>query len=485
MSGGSTLSSASWIEYIESTMTPQEREAILRELHRSLDQRWRPEDVAQKAVALLDLEPSERKTLDKAAQAARENFWFTMSRDFQRPCDMSRQLSVAEELFGRNINFAPDDVRQIEAWIRGAEEVIGKTFGRNDFKHDRLSKPERRSAGIDLSRRQYNKRFRLAVRLENKARTLAREQFKRALTLASKNRLAARVTWEDFSSDVDTACFIAYYVARCNLRSLFTNTSQARPYDEICDTLMRRCVRYEEATNWWAVAHVLPASEVLRHLDDEQKGVLLADYFNLMGEAASLLKELWDRNDFREDMVVRRGNDSTTWNVTAGAWNKLRDGWFSLLYDLGMLDAVEQMCPGKVLRLMAADVARWHRQSGGDLHPDTSVWKELPRPWAVLAGETACPKSLVESVCAQHGLDPVKSGWSAPKPGRTVERFAPTPELVHGVAVASPLLAVVFRKAGIFSGKQAKRDIPTATVDEIRRRHRVQQEQRGTNPSAV
>jgi hypothetical protein len=36
------------------------------------------------------------------------------------------------------------------------------------------------------------------------------------------------------------------------------------------------------------------------------------------------------------------------------------------------------MCPGKVLRLMAADVAWWHRQSGGGLHQDTAVWKELP-----------------------------------------------------------------------------------------------------------
>ena len=459
-------------------MAQQERDTILRELHRSLDQRWRPEDVAQKIVTLLDLSRSERATLEKAAQAGRDNFFFTMSKDFQRPSDMSRQLKVAEELFGKKVNFAADDVEQIEAWIKTTVQAIGKTFGRNDFKQDRLPKPERKKAGIDLSRRQYNKRFRLAVRLETKARKLAREQFKRALTLASKNRLAANITWEDFSSDLDSACFIAYYVARCNLRSLFTNKSQSRPYDEICDVLMQRCSRQTEATNWWAIAHVLPTSEVLCHLDDEQKGVLLADYFHLMGEAASFLKELWESNEFKEDMVVQRGNDSTTWNVTAGAWNKLRDGWFSLLYDMGMLDAVEQMCPGKVLRLIAADVAWWHRQSGGDLHQDTSVWKELPRPWVVLIGDVACPKSLVDSVCAKHGLDPVKSGWSAPKPGRTIERFTPTPELVYGVVVASPLLASVLRKAGVFSGKDVKRDIPASTVDEIRLRHRTQQEQR-------
>ena len=40
----------------------------------------------------------------------------------------------------------------------------------------------------------------------------------------------------------------------------------------------------------------------------------------------------------------------------------------------------------------------------------------------------------------------------------------------------SPLLAAVLRKAGVFTGKSVKRDVPTATVDEIRLRHRTQQE---------
>src|SRR5262249_23563515 len=159
------------------------------------------------------------------------------------------------------------------------------------FKQDRLPKPERKKAGIDISRRQYNKRFRLAVRLERKVLNLRREQFKRALTLASKNRLAANIAWEAFAADPNTACFLGYYVARFNLRSLFTNTSQVRPYDEICEVLMQRCNCQPETTNWWAIAHVLPNDEVIGHLDDEQKGVLLAEYFNLMNEAATFLKE--------------------------------------------------------------------------------------------------------------------------------------------------------------------------------------------------
>lgn len=130
---------------------------------------------------------------------------------------------------------------------------------------------------------------------------------------------------------------------------------------------MQRCNRQQEQTNWWAIAHVLPTPEVVRRLDDEQKGVLLAGFFNLMHETAAFMKELWTSNNFTNDMVVQKGNDSTTWNVTAGAWNKLRDGWFSLMYDLGMVEAVEKMCPGKAMRLIAADVAFWHRQSGGGI----------------------------------------------------------------------------------------------------------------------
>jgi hypothetical protein len=460
------------------------RESMLRELHQSLDERWRPEDVAQRIADLLKLSPAEQRTLGKAVEAGKSNFWFTMSKDFQRPVDMSRQLQVAEELFGRPFKFAADDVVRINEWVKKTELLIGKQFGRNDFKHDRLPCKERKKAGIDISRRQYNKRFRFAVRLERKARTLQREQFKRSLALASKNRLAARITWNDFSSDINSASFIAYYVARCNLRSLFTNNSQTRPYDEICDALMQRC-NSSESSNWWAIAHVLPTSDVLYHLDDEQKGVLLAEYFNLMSEVAQFLKELWESSDLSEDMVVRRGNDSTTWNVSAGAWNKLRDGWFGLMYDLGMLNAVEQMCPGKALRLMAADVVWWHRQSGNDLHQDTTVWKELPRPWDVMSGEVACPKALVDEICLRHGLDPEKSGWSAPQPGRIIDKFTPTPELVHGVVVASPILAAIFRKAGVFSGNKAIRAFPISTVNEIRARHWTQQEQRNQKKESL
>jgi hypothetical protein len=304
---------------------------------------------------------------------------------------------------------------------------------------------------MEISKRQYNKRFRLAVRMERKRTRVFREQRKRILTLASKSRLASQLKEQDFQ-DANTACFIAYYVSRCNLRSVFTNESQVRPFDEICDMLLKRC-QASTSTDWIAIAHVLPDPDVLANVSAIERGRLLGKYFELMHSAAELLREVWSVSNInRETMVVRRGNDSTTWNVTAGAWNKLRSGWFSLLFSLGLEDWIESMCPGKVLRLMAADVAAWHRASGGDLHSDTGAWCDLPLPWEVLRGEP-CSKSRVLRVCAKWNVDPVKSGWVAPPPERKVARCSPTPELVHGVEVESPQLAALLRSIGVFSGK--------------------------------
>src|SRR6185436_6373756 len=109
-------------------MTHNEQESILIELHRSLDERWRPEEVAQKIITILDLNPAERKILEKAAKLGPENSWSSMNNDFHRPPKMTRQLTVAEELFGKNFSFKADDVKQIEMWITALESDIGKKF---------------------------------------------------------------------------------------------------------------------------------------------------------------------------------------------------------------------------------------------------------------------------------------------------------------------------------------------------------------------
>jgi hypothetical protein len=158
-------------------------------------------------------------------------------------------------------------------------------------------------------------------------------------------------------------------------------------------------------------------------------------------------------------MTVQPGIDSSTWNTLAQAYNAARAGWINCLGAAGALDLLEVMCPGKAMRLMAADLAAWHRVTGGQADPDTLVWAELPKPWTVL--EDVGPRvdvDVVEYTCLKHGVDPRAKGWTAPRPTGEVVAWAPTPELVHGIEVSDPLWAGLLRKAGVFSGKKVKTD---------------------------
>jgi hypothetical protein len=47
------------------------------------------------------------------------------------------------------------------------------------------------------------------------------------------------------------------------------------------------------------------------------------------------------------------------------------------------------------MMLIAADLAAWHRSTGGGLHPDVGVWARLPLPWDVLAGRERCTRNDV------------------------------------------------------------------------------------------
>lgn len=154
-------------------------------------------------------------------------------------------------------------------------------------------------------------------------------------------------------------------------------------------------------------------------LSDAEKGELLGTWYAVLGDIAGLLREIWESSEFRrETMVVKRGNDSTTWNNTASAWNKARSAWIALLYAMGMDSVLDAICPGKVLRLMAADVVAWHHSAGGELDPDTRVWSEVPLPWQVLEGEVPCGRNVIASVCRKHRVDAATRGWIMPPPQR-------------------------------------------------------------------
>lgn len=455
----------------------------LKELHKTLNQRKRPEDVAQLVLEQLvgDLNTEEKRILNKAAKGSLKNtFWryTSMLQEFATAVGAEKQIKKAIEIFELNTNtdFDYNNVDEIEQFIAEVAPLIYKDVGQNNFISDRLNKEERKAKGLEISKRNYNKKWRLLKRLEKKLLKFKRELKKVAFQKISKHGLAHTIEYEDFSQDLNTACFIAYYNARCNLRSVFTNQSQDRPFDEISQMLLNRCkgvrvvkrygfMKSEEedkessSANWWAIAHIYPDQGVLMNLIDQQKGALLGKWTKILEEIAGLLSEIWNKSSLNKaTMVVKRGDDSTTWNNTAGAWNKARDSWINLIYAMGLDTILEEVCFGKVLRLMAADVVAWHQSSGGKIDPNTQVWNQLPLPWEVFTEQAKCTKAMVEECCKAAGIDAEKSGWIAPR-GHGVAMFKPTPELVHGVAIANPYLAKILKRHKYYSGKKGMKPI--------------------------
>lgn len=450
----------------------------IEQLYQTLSERKRPEDVAEMIMELAkeNLTTKEKLLLDKAAKGSltRNVFGYTsMLQFFAEAKGAGKQINKAIEIFKLDNKNKSDynSQKDIEDFINFVSPIIHKTVGKNDFKVDRLNKLQRKESGLDLSKRNYNKKWRLLTRIEKKLIKFIRESKKVEFQKIAKHGLAHSLDFTSFSSDINTACFIAYFNARCNLRSVFTNQSQDRAFDEISEMLLNRCKREEikffnffrkdktekpNNTNWWAISHVYVNQEVLSNLKDEQKGVLLGKWTTILQDIAELLDEVWSVSNInRETMIVRRGNDSTTWNNAAGAWNKARDNWMGLIYSLGVDYILDEICFGKVLRLMAADVVAWHYSSGGKLDPNTEVWNKIPLPWEVFNNKAECNKELVIKYCKQAGLDPEKSGWIAPRV-HGVSEFKPTPELVHGVSVSNPFLASVLKRHRYFSGNNTQ-----------------------------
>lgn len=431
---------------------------LIQALFDTINRRVQPEDVLdiiRKDESLFSFTPDEKHILDHAPK--RPAWWqSSMNQDFWKPATMNRQVRVAQSLIPNVAAPTGDSAPSVLAgYVRGLCEEIKAKPDHLDFKADRLDKTARRKQLAGMSRRQYNKRFRLLQRMERKAQKLHREWDKAELLQEAKSRLATHLTLEDIP-DLDTAAFVAYFTATLNRRSVFTAGKQESAYDKVADVFLARLKNSRKRKCWWAAAHVLTDADVITRLTDDQKGRLLGLWHAVLVKAAALLKGVNTTCAInRKTMVVKKGNDSSTWNAAAGAWNKCREGYVSVIHALGAERLWQERCLGKVPRLMAGDVTSWHMSKGDEVcHPDVKVWAELPPPWEVLAGETQCTQADVEAACAKHGVDPVKSAWTSPRVGdREAVAFAPTPELVHGVAVTSPALAMVLRKAGCFSGK--------------------------------
>ncbi|GAA3643361.1 hypothetical protein GCM10022267_32400 [Lentzea roselyniae] len=428
-------------------------------LYDSLDARLRPEDVAVLVrEALPSLTRRQRSVINEvAAHASRWHGFTGMSTDYARPVGAARQVAATRVVFG--VDTCPvdadDPVSVLEfASFVGAE--INWDPDRADFLADRLNREARAAAGIELSKRQYNRRFRMLRRLSAKASRLERVRELRRLTLIASAGFVGAIDRDRFRADADAACFIAYYTARRKLRREFSLTGRVNPFDQVAEALLARC-RARGDTDWAMIALACPAWEVLRHLRPDQLGELLGRWSAVTRSVAGLLAGLWRSSEIdKATMVVRTGVDSSSWNALAGAYNAARNGWIACLHAAGVPDLLDHAWPGKVMRVMAADLAFWHHEAGGGLHPDTSVWSRLPLPWEVLDGTAVCTRADVEAACREHGVDPERSGWTAPRAHAAIARFRPTPELVHGVSVSDPVWAMALRHARVFSGKPVR-----------------------------
>ena len=429
--------------------------ATVESLYAGLDGRERPEAVARAILAVLDgiLEPRERRLLERAARSGWGYSY--MSAGFEPTASIIRPANLLAELIGAEPlpAEAGTDPSAIRALLEKARANLGMNEGRTSFKHDRENREARRARGLEISRRRYDKLFRLVGRLEQYVVELETQRDLFRLSRFAKTAFAVEIPFERFRADRASAAFVAYYTANLARRSLFIAGPQARAFDNVAEALLALCER-TPTTDWYVVAHVFPRADVLARLTVKERVGLLERALGVLQESAEALEVLAARDVINlESMVVRKGNDSSTWNTLAGAWNRARDYWIALVYALGQAEMFDAFLPGKVLRLMAADVAWWHRAKGGDVHDDTSVWAALRKPWEVVAGRASCTRTDVEATCRRFGIDPEKTGWSAPRPRRSVDVWRPTPETVHGVVVDHPELALFLRKVGVFSGK--------------------------------
>ncbi len=441
--------------------TPEVLRAIL---YQSTQERWRPEEVAWLIFKLLPLSTPERERLAPLARrscyAMRNSLTevTALGNDFRKPVAPRPMAQTAALLF-EVPPLSEDALREPERILDYVAELgqqIRRAVG-DDFKERRLNREARRAAGLgDFPKRKYNRLFRLLVDLEEKVAVYRREWEKYRLMRLSKSGLTGNLDVQALHHD-NTLAFVAYMVANQNRRSIFTVGSQVGAFDKISELLFKRCVK-DAGSRWDQIALVYPAVAVLRHLDAEALGRLLGLWYAALGEAARFMEQVWAANEINfQTMVVKKGDDSGTWNLAAGAWNQSRKAWLNLVSVMNMMALFDDFLPGKAMRLIAGDVAAWHAHVGDDwVAADVKVWRELPLPWEVFFGRAVCNRPMIEAACRKYKVSPTLTGWIEPPPAGEVLPVQMTPELVHGVVVSSPELAERLRRLNFFSGKGAK-----------------------------
>ena len=119
-----------------------------------------------------------------------------MPTTFEAPVHADRMLAKARDLAFFLGGTLPegDDPTKVERLMKKFNLLIGRQPGVSNFKSDRLDRSGRASHGLVLSRRRYDKLFRLAVRLEERLVRLRIQEARYRLLLVGKAALAPRHT---------------------------------------------------------------------------------------------------------------------------------------------------------------------------------------------------------------------------------------------------------------------------------------------------
>ena len=427
---------------------PDDEAAALDRICASIRLRRDPAAVARliRELPLPALSPDEAAWLDRAGR-----------RTFARiagppagPVGAGRQLAVAGALFDTVRAADGADAggpEQVARAVRLGGREIGREPGAAGFRDGRLNREARAAAGLGgLSRRQYNKRFRLLQRLEVKQAVLdVAERERRAAALAETGLLslldAARPT-----ADLETACLIAFQAARRHSRGALTGRLSWWAGRRVTELLLARLAAAPR-TDWWALAHVHPVREVLARLTEHQRGQLAGRWSAALRETAVLLERASGRCALDPTaMYARPGDDAYAWNLAAKAWNAARTQYLEMLEAMDAQEVLDPVCPGQVPVLDVVEPASWRRWVGEEGYREIEVWAALPLPWRVVSGAEACPAELVARVCRRHGVDPVKAGWTVRPVRRGTAGSRLRAAFVDRVAHADPVLAGVLRE---------------------------------------
>ncbi|MFE3110475.1 hypothetical protein ACFXKJ_21700 [Kitasatospora indigofera] len=424
-------------------MPQDEPAAALDRISRSIRSRSDPAAVARLVRELLPgLSPAEAARLDAAGRRT-----WAVAPVPAAPAGAGRRLAVAGALFGTvGEAAAAGGPEQLARAVRLGGREIGGRAGAADFRDGRLNREARAAAGLgDLSKRQYNKRFRLLQRLEAKQQVLELAERERRAAALAETGLLSLLDAAQPTEDLATACLIAFRAAGRHSREETAGRLSRLAGSQVAGLLLARLAA-SPGTDWWALAHVHPVREVVTRLTEHQRGLLAGRWSAALGGTAALLERAYGRCSIEPTaMFARPGDDADAWNRAAKAWNAARAQYLEVLEALGAQEVLGRVCPGQVAWLDVIEPTSWREWVGGRRLREIEVWAGLPLPWRVLAGAEDCPAELVERVCRRHGVDPVRTGWTTGRARWAAPAGPLTAAFVDGVAEADPVLARVLR----------------------------------------